>query len=489
MTEQPTAATEPNATTDVAVSDDDLDLDAGTLEVFPPAQLPVMSAQVMLHQHARMMADAYKFADGICYTSMVPDQYRGKPKEGAAAILYGAELGLNPIASLQKVINVHGTPGLEARTMKGILKAKGFKFRTVTKTETEYEIHGWEPDSDWRTDPPDEIGHWTIERARQAEYCPVEDPATGTWKTFTKRNGDKATLGNMKYITDPIGMLEAKGTADVCRAIAPEILLGLPYATEELATERWNTDDDHDADRRAEVSNAVPQRAKGTAALRDRAKKAKAKAAAPEPVDAEEVSLPDEVVADLVTETVLPVVPDQPPADTSPAPPTAEPTPEPVADAVAESGGVLIDPTPVPDIAPEPVLDATPDPTPQPAPDIAPEPAPVAEPVAKVDTPDMEMSPAVRSKGVDMLSGLLINGGLATDEYRPDALSEVAAKRPGATYRRIESVDALTNTELKFMVDTLRAWKAQGALESWLGEAINNAGLRETGMLGDEAQA
>lgn len=484
MTEQPTAATEPDAadeetTTDVALPDEDLD--AGTLEVFPPHQTPVLSAQVMLHQHARMMADAYKFADGICYTSMVPDQYRGKPKEGAAAILYGAEIGLNPIASLQKVINVHGTPGLEARTMKGILKSKGFKFRTVTKTETEYEIHAWEPDSDWRNDPPDEIGHWTIERARQAEYCPVEDPATGTWKTFTKRNGDKATLGNMKYITDPIGMLEAKGTADVCRAIAPEILLGLPYATEELSTERWNTDDDHDDDRRPEPA---PTRAKGTAALRDRAKKAKAKAEPkPEPVDAEEVALPDEVVADLVTETTLPVdeptVPDQPPADTSPAPPTAEPTP---------------------DVAPEPVPDTTPAdaPEPTPVPDIAPEPAPVvtpdpapAEPVAKVDTPadDMEMSPAVRSKGVDMLNGLLINGGLSSDEYRADALSEISAKRPGAAYRRIDSVDRLTNTELKFMVDTLRAWKAQSQLESWIGEAVNNASLREAGMLPDEAQA
>lgn len=452
---------------ELAVPDDDA---AGTLEVFPPAQLPVMSAQVMLRQHASMMADAYKFADGICYTSMVPDQYRGKPKDGAAAILYGAELGLNPIASLQRVINVHGTPGLEARTMKALLKSKGFRFRTIKKTETEFEIHAWEPDSDRRTDPPDEIGHWTIERARQAEYCPVIDPDTGTWKTFTKRNGDKATLGNMKYITDPIGMLEAKGTADVCRAIAPEILLGLPYAAEELTTERWNDPDDDDRDDDTERRSTGGQRARGTAALRDRAHKAKAaREPAQEPVDADEVSLTDETVADLVTETTLPatdapepvadapeptpVVPDQPPADTSPAPPTPDVTPEtPVPDAVAETGGVLIEP----DVAPEPAA-------------------------------DMPMSPAVRSKGVDMANGLLINGGITDPAVAADALSEIAAKRPDAEYRHIGSVNDLTNTELKFLVDTLRAWKAQGNLVSWLGEAVNNAGLREAGLLPGDA--
>ena len=108
----------------------------GALELFPPANQPMMEARVMLREHVGMMADAFQLADAICYTTAVPERYRGKPKDGAAVIMYGAELGMNPMTSLQKVINVHGTPGLEARSMKGLLKAKGFQFRVSERSAT-----------------------------------------------------------------------------------------------------------------------------------------------------------------------------------------------------------------------------------------------------------------------------------------------------------------------------------------------------------------
>lgn len=508
--------TESEHGTDVAVHTED-----GTLDVFRAPALsarPLSQARAMLTDHVAMMRDAFALADGVCYTAAVPERYRGKPKDGAAAILYGAPLGMDPMTSLQKVINVHGTPGLEARSMKGLLISKGFDFRTVTKTTTEYEIWAWKPSTpvvrDTNPDSPnygyriapDEKSNWTIERAQQANYCPTIDPETGDYRTFNKKSGGTAVVGNMKYIEIPTEMLEAKGTADVCRAIAPDVLMGMPYTVEELETQRWAADsDDDDAPR---VAAPAPARAKGTAGLRDRARARKAAQKKPEPVqepvDAEEVPVPDaaEQPAPAAAPDPTPTVPDQPPAETSPAPPKADDTP--VVTRVEGTTGEDLPGTPAPDpapAAPEPdsggdreataaadhpaaTADRSESDTPAAAGAAEPEPA-QADPAPAADRPadDMPMTPAVRSKGEDMLVGLLINGDIATDEYRPDALSEVLSKRPDQEYRRINNVADLTNGELKWLVDTLRAWKAKGQLTAWLGEAVNNAALREAGML------
>lgn len=478
-----TDTTTPDPGTDVATNGDDHDTgDEGTLEVFPPAREPSLAALGTLGEHVAAMRQAVWFAEGMCYTEMVPARFRGKPKDAAAAILFGAEVGLTPVASLRSVIVIHGQPGFEARTMKAILKAHGYRFRTIEKGDTRAEIECTSPDGS-----EVERASWTIEDAVRAGYVPQQD-GRGAWITNT--NGK--LKGNMKYIETPKVMLDAKVTAEVCRSIAPHLLLGLPYSSEELETE-YDTEPDGGDD-------APPRdrRAKGVARLRDRAKAAKHK-------DEPQVILDAETTDELVTETTMPVDDAPDPADVEAAIDRGD------VDAVTHD---TPPPTPAPDVAPEPVPDATPDPEPQPAPDVAPEPAPVVEPEpsgagmaadkggdrpaangtpppASAPEDDVAMSPAVRSKGEDMLAGLLINGGVS-DEYRADVLSEVANKRPraGAEYRRIESVADTTNVELKFLVDTLRAWKAKGNLEAWCNDAVNNAALREAGMLdADEAQS
>jgi hypothetical protein len=93
------------------------------LTLLPPAQHPAQAAIDMLRGHAEMMGMAYDLATKMCRTQLVPTRFRGKPEDAAAAILYGAELGLNPIQSLQRVVPIHGMPTLEARTMVALLKS------------------------------------------------------------------------------------------------------------------------------------------------------------------------------------------------------------------------------------------------------------------------------------------------------------------------------------------------------------------------------
>lgn len=213
-----------------------------SLELLPPAQVPSAGARAMLIEHAQNMETAHQLAKAMVRTQMVPKRFFGKADDAAAAILYGAELGLNPIQSLQRVVPIHGMPSLESRTMVGLLKAKGYKVRTVEQSETSVTVEGVAPDGETASST------WTIDRAILAGYVPIPSSpqslrrptVDGDWVTVTKTWDGKAkvsVLGNMKYITDPQTMLKAKAQAEVCRELAPEVLMGISYTREELESE------------------------------------------------------------------------------------------------------------------------------------------------------------------------------------------------------------------------------------------------------------
>lgn len=162
----------------------------------------------LLTRQAEAMGAAHKLATVLCNTQMVPQTFRGKPDDGAAAILYGAELGLKPQQALQQVFVVHGQPAIYARTMVALLKAKGYRFQTVETSDEAVTVRG--------TSPAGEVEEstWTIARAEKAGY--------------TK---------NAKYKSDPQAMLYAKAASEVSRKLAPDVLLGIKYAAEDLELE------------------------------------------------------------------------------------------------------------------------------------------------------------------------------------------------------------------------------------------------------------
>jgi hypothetical protein len=174
------------------------------IEILPAARPVQASAATQLRAHVQAMSEAKILADALCDTDMVPATYRGKPGNGAAAILYGAELGLNPIQSLQHIFVVHGTPAIYARTAVALLKRHGIKFFTVEESPTSVTIRAQRGEEA-------EESTWTLERAKTAGF-----------------------VSNRKYQTEPQAMLWAKAAMEVSRRIAPDILLGIGYSTEEM---------------------------------------------------------------------------------------------------------------------------------------------------------------------------------------------------------------------------------------------------------------
>lgn len=162
----------------------------------------------LLVKQAQALDAAHKIGTALANTAMVPQTFRGKPDDAAAAILYGAELGLKPTQALQQVFVVHGQPAIYARTMVGLLKAKGYTFETVDTSDNAVTVRGTSPRGEV------EESTWTIDRAKKAGYT-----------------------GNKKYQSDPQAMLYAKAASEVCRKLAPDVLLGIRYTAEDLELE------------------------------------------------------------------------------------------------------------------------------------------------------------------------------------------------------------------------------------------------------------
>lgn len=161
-----------------------------------------------LEQQAQAMGNAMKIANAMCSTDMVPKQYKDNPESGAAAILYGAELGLNAIQSLQQIMVINGKPGIETRTAVALLKKHGYEVRTVETSDESVTVEGIGPNGEH------EVSTWTMTRAQTAGYT-----------------------SNSLYKKIPQQMLYSKAAMEVARKIAPHVLSGIAYSTEELQLE------------------------------------------------------------------------------------------------------------------------------------------------------------------------------------------------------------------------------------------------------------
>lgn len=167
-------------------------------------------AVARLAQWAQAAQAAAAMAGNLVRTSFVPAAYRGKPEEATAAILAGAEVGLSPMAALRAFDNIQGTPAPKAITLRAIVQSLGHEIRIDESTNTVASVSARRKGStDWQTST------WTIERAQQAGY-PNKNP---NWKTA------------------PAAMLVARATAEVCRWVASDAIMGMAYTAEEIRDE------------------------------------------------------------------------------------------------------------------------------------------------------------------------------------------------------------------------------------------------------------
>lgn len=149
---------------------------------------------------------AHSVATSLAGTSFVPQQFRGKPDEVTAAILAGDEVGLSPLAALRSFDIIQGTAAARAMTLRAILQSKGHEIWTVESTDARAIVQGKRFGSDKVHE-----SSWDTGRARGL-----------------------GLLGKDNWKKQPKAMLVARATAECCRLVAADAILGIPYAVEEL---------------------------------------------------------------------------------------------------------------------------------------------------------------------------------------------------------------------------------------------------------------
>ena len=301
--------------------------------------------------------------------------------------------------------------------MVALLKAKGYRIRTVSQSDESVTVQGVDLDGEAYEST------WTIDRARRAGYVPEIDEKTGKYRL----NANGKLLGNEKYLTDPQAMLKAKAQAEVCRDMAPDVLMGISYTREELESERFD-------------DSALPPPA--------------AKAAEAEPVTVEEILGAGRVQA---------------PGGEEEDAASGQGGGNDQGEGAEPSSGADL-PTDSGDQDP-PAEDTSP--TEEPEPEPAPEPAPAK---AAAKKPKKDQATPMR-KGLERrLFGLLGKADIDKDN-REDRLSVYRAVIDDDV-RVIESTDDLSDAEVAAVGDQLYAWEKDGVLGAKVTDILNAAVLK-----------
>jgi hypothetical protein len=149
---------------------------------------------------------AQQVATALAKTSFVPKAFQGKPGEVTAAILAGAELGIEPMAALRSINIIQGTPAMSANALRALVQAQGHEVWIKEASPTRVVACAKRVGSD--------IEHrsvWTIDRAKQM-----------------------GLTGKDNWQKQPEAMLVARATSEVCRLVAADAILGMAYSIEEL---------------------------------------------------------------------------------------------------------------------------------------------------------------------------------------------------------------------------------------------------------------
>lgn len=157
----------------------------------------------------QVIAQFGHLADQIARTEFVPASFRGKPEAVLAAMLYGRELGLGPMQSLNLIQSIQGSVGLKPEGMRALVRTKGHRIWPVETTDERVTLCGWR-----QGDPPDAV-------------------VTVTW---TLADADRAGLRKgANWAHYPRAMLTARATSELCRLHFADVIGGLSYTPEEIA--------------------------------------------------------------------------------------------------------------------------------------------------------------------------------------------------------------------------------------------------------------
>lgn len=158
----------------------------------------------------RSLDEAKEMATALAGSRLLPLEINKAP-DILAAIMAGAELGLAPMQSLRAIVIIKGKPTLAADAMGALVKSKADICEYLVLKESSAKVARYETKR--RGDPTPTTMAFSIEEAAQAGLTGGE-----SWRKYTA------------------AMLRARALSAICRAVYPDLLLGV-YDPDELGGE------------------------------------------------------------------------------------------------------------------------------------------------------------------------------------------------------------------------------------------------------------
>lgn len=167
-----------------------------------------MSTDLTIHEPTTVtsLTEQMDYARAVSSAALLPAAYRGKPADILIATGLGNAIGIAPAQALYEIYVVNGRPSPSANLMAALVRRAGHKLRIEGNSEscTATLIRADDPEFPM-------TATWTIGQAKAAGLTGKD-----TWKQY------------------PQAMLRARAIAEVVRMGAPEAVMGMEYAREEV---------------------------------------------------------------------------------------------------------------------------------------------------------------------------------------------------------------------------------------------------------------
>lgn len=163
------------------------------------------------------LSEIHQFASMVTKTDLVPKGYRGKPEDATVAIIYGMEIGLPPLASLQNISVVNGSPAVWGDAQLSLAQSSG-----------KYEYH--------KSFFEGEFGADNFKAIFEVKRVGAKEPVI---KEFSIADAKKAKLWGKTgtWETHPKVMLSYKARAFALREAFADVLKGM-HSAEEMEGEQ-----------------------------------------------------------------------------------------------------------------------------------------------------------------------------------------------------------------------------------------------------------
>lgn len=148
-----------------------------------------------------MMEALDKLAANIAQSSLIPDSLRGKPRDVLVVLMTGAELGIQPMQAIRGISVIKGKPALSADLLVSLVKQRKDICEQLQLVKATPQVVTY--------------------RAKRAGEDPTE-------MSFTIEDAQRAGLTSSEmYKKWPLQMLRARCATMICRAVFPDVALGI----------------------------------------------------------------------------------------------------------------------------------------------------------------------------------------------------------------------------------------------------------------------